>query len=141
MLSYKIQNINYSIASRSYDRQSQAIQQTNFIPEIKDKILIQQAAQDFGGVESQIKSQVDILSEGDTIIPSSTSNNSFFNLVKEKFNQIIKSENISSQNSLGEANLVELTATINEATMAVEQIAEIRNKIVSAYKEILNSAL
>ena len=138
MSDYKIQNIKYSIASNLYDKQSKAIQK-NEIVEVKDLISINSQQKDFGGVEVGQKASPDILGKADTIVTSSRSENGFFKTLQEKFlNQIIKSERVSS--SPEEVNLVELTAAIGEAEIAVQQITQVRDKIVSAYKEIINSA-
>ena len=52
----------------------------------------------------------------------------------------MKNDNLSSYDAKIETYLVVLTASLTEAEIAVQQIVQIRDKIVSGYKEILNSA-
>lgn len=141
MSNYKIQSINYSLASNIYEKNSKLVD--NFAKQanlVEDTVSVGLKNNfDLGGVETHIAKQPDILSEGDKITSNSNSRG-FFDLIKEKFSAIKTSEEISSRNGDGEVNLIEMSASINEAEVALQQIVTVRDKLVSGYKEILNSA-
>ena len=141
MSSYKIQNVSYSIASNLYDKNSKLIDRVaQQASQVQDRVSIGDIKSlDFGGVKTELSvPRSDILFEGDNI--SSNRKVDFFNIIKDKFNQIRKTEALSSNDAKSETNLVELTASLTEAEIALQQIVQIRDKIVSGYKEILNSA-
>jgi len=135
MLDYTIKNVSYSIASNLYDRNSKLLDRVAKVAdEVQDKVSIGVAPK----IIDENQDQTSVLMTGDLIKPEPKHN--FFNLIKDKFNQIKKSEEISGSDAKQGVNLVELTASLNEAEIAVQQIVQIRDKIVSGYKEILNSA-
>jgi flagellar hook-basal body complex protein FliE len=142
MSDYKIQSISYSVASNLYDKNSRlldkVIQNAN---QVQDKVSI--------GEEERLLNQnavlldkpaiqYDVLTDSDTI--KRVNGNSFFNIIKEKFNKIRNSEDLSAKNINQEVNIVELTNALNEAEIAIQQIVAVRDKLVSGYKDILNSA-
>lgn len=142
MSNYKIQNVSYSIASNLYDKNSKLIDRVSQqASQVQDRVSIgHMKSLDFGGVKTELSvPKADILFDGDNI-SSSNRKVDFFNIIKDKFNQIRKTETLSSNDAKSETNLVELTASLTEAEIAVQQIVQIRDKIVSGYKEILNSA-
>lgn len=141
-LNYETQSISYSAAVNKYDRQSRFIDRiAGQASEVKDEIAIGENKKlEIEGVETILGKGQDILAESDLIIPSAShKTKSFFSFIKEKFDAIKKSEATSSQNA-STTNLLELTASLNEAEIAVQEIVNVRDKIVSAYKEILNSS-
>jgi flagellar hook-basal body complex protein FliE len=141
MLNYKIDNISYSIASNSYDKNSKLIDKiSQRASHLEDKVSIGETKNlDFGGVKTQLSApKVDLLMAGDQVITQKQTN--FFDILKEKFNKIRKTESVSSNDAAAETNLIELTASVNEAEIALQQIVQVRDKLVAGFKEILNSS-
>ena len=141
MLNYKIDNKSYSIASKSYDEHSKLIDKVSQrASHIEDRVSIGETKNiDFGGVKTQMSTpKVDLLMSGDQLITNKQTN--FFDILKEKFNKIRKTEVISSNDAAAETNLIELTASVNEAEIALQQIVQVRDKLVAGFKEILNSS-
>jgi flagellar hook-basal body complex protein FliE len=140
-LNYETQSISYSAAVNKYDRQSRFVDRiAGQASEVKDNISIGESKKlEIGGVETNVGQTSDVLAESDIIIPSAAQKTkSFFSFIKDKFDAIKSSETTSSKTA-GTTNLLELTASLNEAEIAVQEIVNVRDKIVSAYKEILNS--
>jgi flagellar hook-basal body complex protein FliE len=143
MSDYKIQSISYSVASNLYEKNSKLLDKViQSASQVQDKVSIGEENRVLEGKmthQDRLKeAQYDLLTDGDKI--KQVSNSGFFNLIKEKFNQIKNSENLSTRNITEEVNTVELANSLNEAQIAIEQIVAVRDKIVSGYKDILNSA-
>ncbi len=142
MSDYQIQNVRYSLISNLYEKNSRFIDNlTNQSNAVEDKVSVGITKGDIHveGVETQLSNQPDILSEGDQIAHNRTSTG-FLNLIKQKFFAIKTSEEVSINNQNAKSNLVEMSASITEAEISLQQIIAVRDKLVHGYKEILNSA-
>lgn len=141
MSNYKIQNIVYSAALNSYDKNSRLVDKVlQQSTEVQDTVSLGlQKNLDFGGVESSI-AKGDILMAGDQLKTDSTTKIPFFSIIQDQFDKIRQVEALSTSDSENDVNLPELAASLNEAEIALQQIVHIRDKIVSGYKEILNSS-
>ena len=139
MSNYKIQNIVYSAALNSYDKNSRLIDKALQVSsEVKDTVSLG-GAKVLDGLDSSMV-KVDILMDGDQLRLNRATKTPFFSIIKERFNKIRQAEALSVNDVTNETNIVELAASLNEAEIAVQQIVQVRDKIVSGYKEILNSA-
>lgn len=140
MKTLKINNSNYSIASKSYNQHSKLIEKiSQQALNIEDKISIGQKENiKYNQVNTDLSQpKVNRLLIGDQLNIDRPSN--FWAILQEKFKKIVNTETISSNDIESETNLVELAATVNEAEIQLKQIVNMRDKFVAAFKEILNS--
>lgn len=141
---YKIENINYSAASSSYDKNSKLIDNlSQRASHIEDKISIGEKGKvDFGPVNTEFnlpKAGI-LMATDEFVIKKQDKKTNFWDVLQSKFKTITKSEAVSINDIAVETNLVELAAAVNEAEINLQQIVQVRDKLVSAFKEILNSS-
>ncbi len=144
MSDYKIQNISYSIASSNYDKYSKAVAKTSSLDEVKvsDYVIINQKDnKDIGGVETSIGNTNNVLHNGDKIvIKQQEKSNGFFNLIQAQLNKIAATEKVSTESVDQESSLLQVSESIAEAEIALQQVVQIRDKIVSGFNEITKMA-
>ena len=145
MSDYKIQNISYSIASSNYDKYAKAATKASSLDDVKvnDYININQKDnKDIGGVETSIKSANNVLYDGDKIdIKHQDKSKGFFALIQAQLSKIAAAEKTSTESVNQETNLVELSESIHEAEIALQQVVQIRDKMVNAFNEIIKMAI
>jgi flagellar hook-basal body complex protein FliE len=144
MSDYKIQSFNYSIASSNYDKYAKAVAKTSSLADIKvhDHVSIsQQDNRDVGGVETSIKTTNNVLYDGDKIdIKQQDKSKGFFALIQAQLNKIARAEKVTTESVDQETNLIELSESIHEAEIALQQVVQIRDKIVTAFNDITKMA-
>jgi flagellar hook-basal body complex protein FliE len=144
MSDYKIQNISYSIASSNYDKYSKAVAKTSSLDEVKvsDYVIINQKdSKDTGGVETSIGNTNNVLHNGDKIVvKQQEKSNGFFNLIQAQLNKIAATEKVSTESIDQESSLLQVSESIAEAEIALQQVVQIRDKIVSGFNEITKMA-
>ena len=144
MSDYKIQSFNYSIASSNYDKYAKAAVKASSFADIKvdDHVSInQQDNGDVGGVETSIKTTNNVLYDGDKIdIKQQDKSKSFFALIQAQLNKIARAEKVTTESVDQETNLIELSESIHEAEIALQQVVQIRDKIVTAFNDITKMA-
>lgn len=144
MSDYKIQSVNYSKASNFYDKYAKALEHnsTHGVADVRDSIVLNsQEKVDLGGVETSIGKKNDVLGSGDEIIiQSKGSQNKFFNFIQAQLSKIAASEKTAAQAVDQEVSLVELSASINEAEIALQQVVQTRDKLVNCFNEITKMA-
>ncbi|MCH8685117.1 flagellar hook-basal body complex protein FliE [Pedomonas mirosovicensis] len=73
--------------------------------------------------------------------PMGAPNASFGDMLGEMFHTAVdasrKSEAVSAQSIQGKADLIDVATAVNNAEMAVETLVAVRDRVVSAYQEIL----
>lgn len=71
-----------------------------------------------------------------------SSTNTFSNLLKMSLNEVnqhqIKSANLQKSFEIGEANLPEVIVAMQKASVSFTAIKEVRNKLVDAYRQVMN---
>jgi flagellar hook-basal body complex protein FliE len=70
---------------------------------------------------------------------------SFGDMVKEKLEQTIdaqyKSEQISAKAVVGQADMTDVLQAMTDAEVALNTVLAVRNRVVSAYQEIMRTAI
>lgn len=89
-----------------------------------------------------VSSNVVPSTQADTIsIGEAGKNTEFSDLIKDVIgnttNAIRKSESIASKNIVGQASLNEVVTSVNEAEIALQTVVAIRDKVITAYQDIL----
>lgn len=138
-----VTNIRYNIASINYDKHSKAAAKIASITEaVQDYVYINQKDnRDIGGVETSIKSTNNVLYDGDNIdIKQQTKSKGFFALIQAQLSKIASAEKVTTESVDQETNLIELSESIHEAEIALQQVVQIRDKIVNGFNEITKMA-
>lgn len=79
--------------------------------------------------------------EGLTPAPTDGAGSGFADLVAESLSSVVEAGKVSDQKSLelvgGKANIVDAVTAIAETEVAIESMVAIRDRVISAYEEIM----
>ena len=83
--------------------------------------------------------KIDVIAQGST--KSAPFSSIIQEVIEEKCQKIKKSEKVAVEAIKGKTNMVEVMAAINESEIALQEMITVRDKIISAYLDILKMPL
>ena len=114
---------NYSVASRLYEYNAKLIRAAK-ISNVQDQVSIGMAA----SVSSFAQTE-----EGNH-------KKRFSDLIKDRLKLIKESESSAERSIESDSNLVQLASSLNEADIVLQEVTEIRNRLVSAFQKLMESS-